>query len=224
MKSTRPGTAVMVVTFVATLFLELEFAIYVGVILSLSLYLSRTSQPKVVSIVPDPESPWRRFIVSKELPECPQLKIVRIDGSLYFGSVGHVEQILKNIQESDPSKKNLLSGINFIDLSGAEMLRQEAERRMALGGNLFLFDVKEQVCQMFRKSGIISRIGKERVFQSKKVAVTTILSQYHNKEQCCVCPHRVFLECDKRHQRPEVHFAPFVGDDKDKPQAAPVSE
>jgi sulfate permease, SulP family len=204
LKSTKPGTAVMVVTFLSTLFLELEFAIYVGVILSLSIYLSRTSQPKVVSRVPDPTSPWRRFVTDRDLPECPQLKIIRIDGSLYFGSVSHVERILKNIHERSPDRKNLLiigSGINFIDLSGAEMLRHEAERRKSTGGHLFLFDIKEQLCQMFRQSGIITQIGKDHVFQSKKVAVETILSQYHNLEQCNVCPHRVFLECEKRHER-----------------------
>jgi sulfate permease, SulP family len=202
-KSTTPGTAVMSVTFLSTLFLELEFAIYVGVMLSLSLYLNRTSQPKVVSIVPDPKSPWRRFFTDKTLQECPQLKIVRIDGSLYFGSVGHVETLLRKIREKNPERQNLLiigSGVNFIDLSGAEMLRHESDQRRILGGNLFLFDIKDQVCQMFQRSGIIDRIGQDHVFQSKRFAVETILNKYHDKEQCNVCPHRVFMECEKRHK------------------------
>ncbi|MBF0379751.1 MAG: SulP family inorganic anion transporter [Magnetococcales bacterium] len=205
-KSTTPGTAVMTVTFLSTLFLELEFAIYVGVMLSLSLYLNRTSQPKVVSIVPDPNSPWRRFVTDKSLQECPQLKIVRIDGSLYFGSVGHVETLLRKIREKEPERKNLLivgSGVNFIDLAGAEMLRHESDQRRKLGGNLFLFDIKDQVCQMFQRSGIIDRIGQDHVFQSKRFAVKTILREYHDKKQCDVCLHKVFLECNK-HQEPKV--------------------
>ncbi|MBF0193781.1 MAG: SulP family inorganic anion transporter [Magnetococcales bacterium] len=201
-KSTTPGAAVMSVTFLSTLFLELEFAIYVGVMLSLSLYLNRTSHPKVVSIVPDPHSPWRRFVTDKTLQECPQLKIVRIDGSLYFGSVGHVETLLRKIREKNPERVNLLiigSGVNFIDLAGAEMLRHESDQRRILGGNLFLFDIKDQVCQMFQRSGIIDRIGQDHVFQSKRYAIETILSKYHNQEQCNACPHRVFLECEKVH-------------------------
>ena len=211
LRSTKPGSAVMIVTFLSTLFLELEFAIYIGVILSLSLYLNRTSRPQVVSLVPDPESPWRRFVMDKNLQECPQLKIIRIDGSLYFGSVGHVERLLRKVREKSPEKKNLLiigSGINFIDLSGADLLNHESERRKLGGGNLFLFDVKEQVCQMFRSSGVIETIGRDHVFQSKKVAIQTILSQFHNHDQCNVCPHRVFLECTKRNSEEEAVLLP----------------
>ncbi|HUI66634.1 MAG TPA: hypothetical protein VL087_00280 [Nitrospirota bacterium] len=42
-KMSKPETAVLAVTFVATLLVELEFAIYIGVILSSLLYLNRTS-------------------------------------------------------------------------------------------------------------------------------------------------------------------------------------
>lgn len=88
--------AVLAVTFFATLFLELEFAIYIGVFLSLIFYLQRTSQPHVAILAPDPNDPNRHFtnISRKTLTECPQLKIVRIDGSLYYGAVDHVANFL----------------------------------------------------------------------------------------------------------------------------------
>ena len=61
-KTSRPEAVVLVVTLVTTLVAELEFAIYVGVILSLVLYLNRTSHPSFITLVPDPESKRRRFV------------------------------------------------------------------------------------------------------------------------------------------------------------------
>ncbi|MEG3639522.1 SulP family inorganic anion transporter [Magnetococcus sp. PR-3] len=196
--ATRPGLIVMLVTFVATLLLELEFAIYIGVLLSLMFYLNRTSHPKVVTRVPDPASPWRMFVTDHTLPECPQLKILRIDGSLYYGSVPHVEEKLKDLLEDPGHQKNLLiigSGINFTDLSGAELLLREAIRRREQGGHLFLYDVKEQVCGMFKRSGCIRTIREDHVFRSKTQAIGTIVDTYLDSSHCERCPAQIFLEC-----------------------------
>src|SRR5438034_2215405 len=52
--TSRGESAVLAVTFFATLLLDLEFAIFVAVFVSLVLYLNRTSHPFLRSIVPDP--------------------------------------------------------------------------------------------------------------------------------------------------------------------------
>jgi SulP family sulfate permease len=44
-----------------------------GVLLSLALYLNRTSRPKLISRVPDPRTPGRDFVTDRDLPECPQV-------------------------------------------------------------------------------------------------------------------------------------------------------
>jgi len=53
-KYNRQETFVLLSTFLATLFLSLEEAVILGVMLSLGLYLSRTSHPQVKMRVPDP--------------------------------------------------------------------------------------------------------------------------------------------------------------------------
>jgi SulP family sulfate permease len=52
-----------------------------------------------------------------------RLKIIRIDGSLFFGAANHVSELLEEIDHDGP--KDLLivgSGINYIDVSDAMML------------------------------------------------------------------------------------------------------
>src|SRR6266571_9221401 len=91
LSTSRGEGAVVAATFFATLLLDLEFAILVGVLASLVLYLNRTSHPFMRSLVPDPRDSQRKMTeVEDSLPECPQLKILRIEGSIYFGAASHV--------------------------------------------------------------------------------------------------------------------------------------
>ena len=79
----KSESAILLTTFFATLFLELEFAIYMGVLLSLILFLARTSSPEIHSISLDnvEQGGIRKFVdmEQKPLAECSQLKILRID-------------------------------------------------------------------------------------------------------------------------------------------------
>jgi SulP family sulfate permease len=49
----KSESSVLLATFFATLFLELEFAIYLGVLLSLILFLAKTSTPKIPTLALD---------------------------------------------------------------------------------------------------------------------------------------------------------------------------
>jgi SulP family sulfate permease len=195
--TSKRETTILATTFLATLFVELEFAIYVGVMLSLIIYLMRTSQPGVVTRVPDPGAHNRHFVTDPDLPECPQLKIMRIDGSLYFGAVDHVHEQLHQVAQQFPNQKHLLlvgNGINFVDLAGAELLAAEAKRRKALGGGLYLVKFKEEACNTLRKGGFRDLIGAENIFVTKQQAIETILRRL-DPGVCARCSNNVFLEC-----------------------------
>lgn len=187
----------LAVTFFATLFLELEFAIMAGVLLSLALYLNRTSRPRLLTRVPNPRSPGRDFVTDPSLPECPQLKLVRLDGSLFFGAVSHVAETLAKMEEKQPGQKHLAivaSGVNFIDVAGAELLAEEAKRRRAEGGGLYLIRVKPGVCEPLTRGGYLDEIGKENVFTGKTEAIAWATSRV-DPEICRSCTARIFREC-----------------------------
>ena len=197
LKASRSEALVLGVTFFATLFLELEFAILLGIILSLVVYLSKTSRPAVRIRVPDPRLPKRQFVTDPTLPQCPQMSMVRIDGSLFFGAVPYVREKLRTYEEAEPFQKSLLivaKGINFLDVAGAEFLAEEAKHRRSRGGRLYLYEVKEGVCAPLKKSGLAEEIGRENLFESKSQAIHTIISDL-NPEICKTCTRRIFLEC-----------------------------
>ena len=196
-KTSRAEASVLVTTFVSTLFLNLEFAIYVGVILSLVLYLKRTSRPRILSRVPDPQSEKRSLVTDPHLPECPQLKIIRIDGSAFFGAVNYIQETLQNIGAGNGLQKHVLviaKSINFADIAGTEMFVQEAVRRRAIGGGLYFYQLKDQVRDMFERSGYMATVGPQNIYRSKADAIHSIFTQL-DARICMQCDKRIFLEC-----------------------------
>ncbi|MDH3325449.1 MAG: SulP family inorganic anion transporter [Gammaproteobacteria bacterium] len=197
-KTSKSETSILVTTFFATLFLALDFAIFLGVMLSLVMYLNRTSKPKIFVRVPDERLPNRKFNTDSALPECPQLKLVRIDGSLFFGAVNHVQDTLLRFEDEKPEQKNLLllaQGINFVDSAGAELIEKKAKHHKAIGGKLFIYGAKEAVSEQLRRGGYIDVIGSGNIFSSKTEALSVIYNQHLDKDICATCDKRIFNEC-----------------------------
>ncbi|WP_417617920.1 SulP family inorganic anion transporter [Oceanisphaera sp.] len=194
-RAAKSETTVLVVTFAATLLVALEFAIYAGVILSLVFYLKRTSTPRIVTILPDPDAKHPLFVSSenKRLPYCPQLRIVRIEGSLFFGAVNHVQEYLQNIRE--PRLLIVGNGMNFVDIVGAHMLLQESIRRRDAGGDLYFCNLKEGVLRILKRNNLIERLGEDHIFMNKGQAIHSIYDRL-DPAICKTCTARIFQECD----------------------------
>ena len=198
-RASRSETLVLVVTFLATLSLQLEFAVLVGVLCSLLVYLNRTTHPAIHTVAPDPASPQRRFVpvTANAVVECPQLSLVRIDGSLFFGAVEHVHAALRRVRAAAPARAHLLligSGINFVDVAGAELLVREAQAQLDRGGALYLCSLKPAVMRMLERGGYLDRLGRDNLFTTKHAAVEAIYSRL-DSAICHSCPARIFVEC-----------------------------
>ncbi|MBF0184307.1 MAG: SulP family inorganic anion transporter [Magnetococcales bacterium] len=193
--SSHSEAVIMAATFLATLFFNLEMAILFGVMLSLGIYLSRTAHPQLLARLPDPNHPWRHFITpDEEQSFCPQLRIVRIDGSLFFAAISAVQERLHHLAPPYCRVMIVASGINFIDLSGAEFLAAEAVKRRQVGGDLYLVRLKDRPLTLLEKGGYLHTIGMDHIFQSKKEAIETIMPTL-DKEMCGHCSLNLFQEC-----------------------------
>jgi SulP family sulfate permease len=198
-RASRSETAILAATLFSTLFLELEFAIYVGVILSLAVYLNRTSRPPVRALVPVPSDPDGRLEEASDgRAECPQLKIVEVHGSLFFGAIDHVAQRLQEIGERGPQQQKhvlvIADGINFADIAGAEMLAREARRRRRMGGGLYLVGLKDRTLEVLRAGGFLEEIGEENAFEDRRSALAAIRERL-DPRGCTGCEAQLFEDC-----------------------------
>lgn len=194
----KSESSILLTTFFATLFLELEFAIYLGVLLSLILFLAKTSTPHIPTLSVDASSNKRKLIniQKKPLKQCPQLKIIRIDMSIYFGSINHIQKRITKIVENEKIYHILIiaSGINFIDLAGAEALVSENNRLKKKNGGLYFVGLKSTVYEFAAKSCFIKKIGSDHFFDSKSQAIHGIFKRL-DKSVCSTCNALIFEEC-----------------------------
>ncbi|MEW6292392.1 MAG: sulfate permease [Pseudomonadota bacterium] len=191
-------SAILAATLVGTLF-NLELGIFLGVFLSLIHYLYRTSKPEIVPVVPAPEEGAYHFVRAKGRPECPQLRIVRINGSVYFGAASYVQAALQQIDEENPQQKSVLiaaASLSYVDIAGAEVLAQEARRRRRLGGGLYFYRLNAGVQQFLRQGGYTHDIGAGAFFPVM-TDVTRALYWTLNPDICRNCKTRIFKECNK---------------------------
>lgn len=200
----RTEFAIAIGTFAATLVIRLEMAVLLGTVLSLVAYLYRTSRPAVRSLVPDADDPDRRFTPLDELrrpqPECPQLKLLRMEGAIYFGAVQYVTDRLHWLRTVNAGQTHLLAmtkSMNFIDLAGAEMWESELAERRALGGDLYFHRPRTQVLQTWEQTGFTGKLGPGHIFPTKRQALHTIIDQL-SPEICAQCQVRIFEECASR--------------------------
>ncbi|HED14276.1 MAG TPA: SulP family inorganic anion transporter [Gammaproteobacteria bacterium] len=197
-QSNNSERAIFFLTFFGALFLDLEFSILAGILLSLILYLMRVSRPRTLTRVPDPTLPNRKFSDGGgRLEECPQLHIVRIDGSLFFGSVPFLTEEFARYEKNRPEQKHLAivaQGIGFADLAAADALKNEAEKRRSKGGALYLINVKKGLWDSLEESNNLDGIDPRHIFQGKTAGVHAIFQKL-DRSICADCTVRIFLEC-----------------------------
>ena len=198
----RTESAIALATMVATLTIRIETAILIGTILSLLSYLQRTSRPAMRTLGFDSVDADRRLQVidgqpTGTQPECPQLKLIRMEGSIYFGATPYVGDRLHALREGPGAPAHLLimaRSMNFIDLSGAELWEQELNERRARGGDLYFHAPRTAVLEMWSRTGFLEKLGRDHIFASKGEAISKIFPRL-DPAICAKCTARTFKEC-----------------------------
>ena len=195
----RQDFGIALVTGLATMTIRIEMAILLGTILSLVTYLYRTSRPFVRVMGFDSTERDRPFVARADVPaplsECPQLKMIRMEGEVYFGAVPHVADQLRDLR-AEPAKQLLVmaKSMNFIDVAAAELWRDELSQRRAAGGDLYFHRPRPPVLALWQRVGFHAELGADHVFANKRIAIATIFDKL-DRGICATCTVRVFEEC-----------------------------
>lgn len=198
--TTSPSeTSIFLVTFTVVLLVDLEFAIYAGVIVSLSLFLRQTMRPGLPVNVPNAKVEGRPFMspIHWRLPECPQALFLRVQGPMYFGAVEYLEKEFRRLEKQRPDQKHLcllIDGAVGIDLAGAEWLIEESRNRKELGGSLCLVGRYPPLRRQLDQFHVTKLIGKANIFRRKREMLETMVTRL-DPSICATCKARVFLEC-----------------------------
>ncbi len=212
-KGAKGDAFIMVLTLFGSLFLDIQFAVLLGIMLSLILYIVRTSTPRVYAVLPDAN--YKHFVYRPDVPTCPQLGVIDILGDLYFGAVNHVEELILAQAEQHAEQRFLLirmNHVNHCDFSGIHMLESVMRVFRDRGGDVFLVRVSSPVSQLMQSTGFDAMLGHDH-FLDEDQAIEHLFHRILDPVICIYeCPLRVYKECQNLPKQVDLIGIPHESD------------
>lgn len=173
------GALIGVITFVSTLVMAPAIAngILVGVVLTVGYHLFRRMKPRAEIVGRKPDGSLGGVATHGLAPLSRNFVPVRFDGELTFINVAYFEDVILGARADYPEARVILvigSGINEIDASGEETLRELATRLREAGVELMFSGLKHQVMAALERSGLVGELGREKFFASKQAALQAL--------------------------------------------------
>ncbi|MFW6115826.1 MAG: SulP family inorganic anion transporter [Chloroflexota bacterium] len=153
---------IMALTIGATLLIPLQFAVLLGIGVSVMRYLRETSRPRVRAVKMSDD--YSHFAPRPEEPSCPQLGVVEILGDLYFGAVSHIKDSIDEHLHQHPRQRFLLLRMYTVencDISGIHALESIVETYRERGGDVYFVHVQAPVRAVMESTGFHVYVGTD---------------------------------------------------------------
>ncbi len=159
LRSTHDDAVVIVTTFAATLLAPLHVAIFVGVGVSISLFLRRASRPHLVEYEFSDQGELREMGEKRKRPN-PAISIVHVEGDLFFGAA---ELFRNQVQRtaSDPSLRILilrLKNARHLDATSVMALAELIKFMRADDRHVLISGAPREVYKVLKNSGTLDLI------------------------------------------------------------------
>ena len=164
-KTGRVTAVVMIITFIGTLFISLQFAVLLGVALSIVLHVVRASNKVAVTEwVLQPQG----YPIEQQPPMMApsnRLTLLNIDGSLFFAAASNIKDKLPDVDESDRAVVAIMvRGQSDIGSTFLNVIQEYAKSVQARNGRFMLIGIDPKVYDQLAKTGLLKIIGEENVF------------------------------------------------------------
>lgn len=179
----RVAQTAMILTLVATLALPLQYAIVIGVAISIMMHVFRSSnQLRLVEFVPVEGG----FPIEQSAPlklADHEVTLLYAYGSLFFAAAATFEKSLPNADDAKEAVVILiLRGQPEVGSTFIGVLRRYATTLQTNGGRLMLTGVNSRLRYQLEKTGTLAFIGEENVFMEQAqmgVAMNEALASAH---------------------------------------------
>ena len=172
----KKGFAAVAATIFVTLGVGIETGVLAGVILSIALFLYRTSRPHMAVVGLVPESQHFRNVLRLNVKTSPHILSLRVDESLYFANARYLEDKIYDMAAQRPELRHVVlmcSAVNEIDASALESLKAINERLKELGILFHLSEVKGPVMDQLKRTDFLNLLTGQ-VFLSQYIAIEAL--------------------------------------------------
>ncbi len=199
LKKNRHDGIVAVTVFVMGLVIKPDYALLLGVMMSLIFFLWKTMHPNIVRITKDPDL---NMFVDGDLtdkPDCPQILQLRIDSEIYFGNAQFLfEHILERLNAvASPVKFLILDfqAVSFVDITGIDELRLLLEEINSRSARAVFININPSVQKVFNSSGFVDDIDSDLIFEGKGSATSELFRRIDHSYCKSICKNILFTEC-----------------------------
>ena len=176
LKSPRGDVAVLLATFLLTVFIELTVAIQVGILLAAFLFLQKMSKEAKVDVITenlrDDEEFKSRDMSTVDIPK--GVEVFEVYGSLFFGAVSQFKESIRVVANRPRVVILRMRQVSHIDASGLHILEELVKDSHASGTAVVFSAVSPAVQEVMRESSFVDLVGAdnfaEDIFAALEIA------------------------------------------------------
>ncbi|MES2012505.1 MAG: SulP family inorganic anion transporter [Pseudomonadota bacterium] len=160
----KPDVAVLLITFLLTVFGDLVIAVNIGVLLACLLFMKRMSD--AVSIQQQSSEALMADVSTIDFKLPPKTTVFAMEGPLFFGAAQHLESALESVHEHADVLVLRLGKVPFIDATGTQSFWDLLDNCKRHKTRLVLCETRPNVLNKLKLAGFIGQIGSENVLEN----------------------------------------------------------
>jgi SulP family sulfate permease len=167
LKATSSDAFVLGITILSCIFFNLNTAFYIGVIISIILYLKKAAVPQLVEYDVGEAGELKNVVDFSSVHEHKQIRVIKVEGELFFGAADIFQTTLQSIAEDDTSTKVIilqLKNARDIDATACLALQQLYDYLKSSNRHLIACGITSPIWEVLCDSGIIDKVGRENLF------------------------------------------------------------
>jgi sulfate permease, SulP family len=167
-RATRSDAIVFGTVVISTLVLNLDAAIWLGIGISLALFLKKASTPSLVEYSFNAAGNLAE-IEDKKMRPNNQISIIHVEGELFFGAADLFQDQVRYLADDDNIRVFILRMKNarHLDATSVLALQHLLEYLRKTGRFLLVSGINPDVERVLTNSGLMEKLGQENVFRAE---------------------------------------------------------
>ncbi|MBS3811203.1 MAG: SulP family inorganic anion transporter [Halanaerobiales bacterium] len=164
-RATKADTLVFIITFIATISSpRIEYAVYLGVILSLISVLKNSSEPKVDHLIYDEKAHSKLKKTAPQEIADDEYLILDMVGDFNFSSAENFKEKLENVTEAGCGYVLRLRNIDNIDITTINELKRFIKNVQNKDREVLISGINQKKYKILKNLGIIDLVGEDNIF------------------------------------------------------------
>ena len=166
LKATKRDALVLGVTTLSCLFFQLDIALFIGIALSLILYLRLAAETNILEYVFTEDGHFKPMNKNKERVE-KRIRILNMEGNLFFGSIDSLQKKLNSVLVDQDVEILILrfTHVQHLDASICYFLEVFAGNLKKQGKSLYLCEMVHSTIQVVHESPLLKKLGEDYLYE-----------------------------------------------------------